>query len=72
MKIQAKRELIMRSSKHVSCKKMSQHSPFMVQRLLEGLMTYRGELGEVGLQLELLLRCSKVYPADHPYLRHLH
>ncbi|WP_020560300.1 hypothetical protein [Thiofilum flexile] len=44
----------------------------ITQRLIEGLMLYRNELGELGQRLELLIRCEGVLPTDQAFLKHIH
>jgi hypothetical protein len=44
----------------------------LTQKLLEGLMLYRHELGELGQQLELLIRCERILIADQRYLSRIH
>ncbi|MBK8453292.1 MAG: hypothetical protein WAQ53_10500 [Thiofilum sp.] len=44
----------------------------MTQRLIEGLMLYRNELGELGQRLELLIRCERVLRSDQAFLERVH
>lgn len=44
----------------------------LTKRLIEGLMLYRNELGELGYSLELLIRCEQVLSVDRPFLERIH
>ena len=44
----------------------------ITQRLIEGLMLYRNELGELGQRLELLIRSERVLHSDQAFLKRVH
>lgn len=57
---------------HYETKPVTNNAYHLTQKLVEGLIIYRHELGELGYNLELLLRCERVLTMDRAYLQRVH